>query len=323
MTQSFLTNRLLKPGLAGCVAGWLISELPMSTVLRGSLAQLLSDLAEEHAIKGILIEEVGGDAPAKRLGMGLSAFIEPKLMDAYVAQPRAFAFMDVLERVARAERPILGPAQIARANGGDGLDLIVLYMQRGWDLKLPIWREVGEMGHQSYVEHHRGYNIRRALQEDWTNHKAIYLAAGYQELATVAVDPATLPSGFACSAPSRTLLYADCETVKLRAPGSSVSYVFQKREPRCFFTLAQQKLLEGALEGATDRELAESLDLSPTTIKHSWRDIYDRVLVNVPYVLPDGEAEDESKRGREKRRHVLAYVKDHPEEIRPLIRRGR
>lgn len=321
LDQAILRNRLLTPNDVGDAAAWIIADHPTTPHLRQSLASLMSTLVAEQAIKGIVIEGVSAGATEYRLvGLGLSAFVEPQLMDSYLATPCPFVFVDLLERTARRETQALGPGRIARDNAGDGLDLIVHYLQRGWDLSSPLWRAVGAMGHKTYVEHHRGYHLRRALQEDWTTNCAIYLAAGYREHGTLTVDPQTLPATFAIPSPTRTLFFADATDINSRAPGSTVSYVFQRLQPRCGFPLSEQRLLERAVEGATDKELAVLLDLSPTTIKSLWRQIYRRVTVHVPLVLPQGDVEDENKRGAEKRRRVISFVRDHPEEIRPFAK---
>lgn len=81
--------------------------------------------------------------------------------------------------------------------------------------------------------HHRGYRLRRIMQDDCSSNREIYLTAGYCELATVSVDPATLPKGAAVLASSRTVFLAERTEVTTRAPGATVRYVFNYQSPRC------------------------------------------------------------------------------------------
>src|SRR4029079_19712413 len=74
-----------------------------------------------------------------------------------------------------------------------------------------------------------------------------------------------------------------------------------------------------AVGGHTDLEIAEDLRSSPNAIKHAWRSIYARLQANAPYVLEDQEAAARGgRRGPEKRRRVIAFVTDHPQELRPF-----
>jgi hypothetical protein len=53
-----------------------------------------------------------------------------------------------------------------------------------------------------------------------------------------------------------------------------------------------------------------------------WLSIYDRVAQHAPELMAaDGESAGDSKRGKEKRR-LLAYLQQHPEELRPVLRRA-
>jgi hypothetical protein len=108
----------------------------------------------------------------------------------------------------------------------------------------------------------------------------------------------------------------------LSAPGAWVSSSFFYQPPRAGFSRSEQRLLLAALGGGTDEELADSLRISISAIKKTWHSIYERVGACLPEVLPSSEADAEpSGRGKAKKQHLLAYVRDHPEELRPVSRR--
>ena len=79
-------------------------------------------------------------------------------------------------------------------------------------------------------------------------------------------------------------------------------------------------MLMRALEGWTDEELAAKLGKSLPTIKKTWRSAYQRVEAKLPglELSQTGPGTTESKRGREKKRRLLGYLRDHPEELRPF-----
>jgi hypothetical protein len=82
-------------------------------------------------------------------------------------------------------------------------------------------------------------------------------------------------------------------------------------------TTSEQALLNAALAGATDADLATSLGVSLSAIKARWRSIFARFAE----LAPDYESAERDGRGPQKRHHVLRYLRDHPEELRPF-RRG-
>lgn len=51
-------------------------------------------------------------------------------------------------------------------------------------------------------------------------------------------------------------------------------------------------------------------------LKKLWRGIYERIEDVAPGFFGD-EVDEDGKRGPEKRRQVLAYVRQRPEELRP------
>jgi DNA-binding CsgD family transcriptional regulator len=100
--------------------------------------------------------------------------------------------------------------------------------------------------------------------------------------------------------------------------GSRVAPAFRFVPPRIGFAASEQAMLRLALAGDTDEELAQALDISVWTIKKRWRQVYDRVSASAPELLENGHrdlSEEDKGRGAEQRRHFLAYLRDHFEEL--------
>ena len=71
----------------------------------------------------------------------------------------------------------------------------------------------------------------------------------------------------------------------------------------------------------TDREIATTLAMSPNTLKSTWRQIYSRIEERAPFVLRHDDADGAAaRRGVEKRRRVVGYIADHPQELRPYAK---
>ena len=63
--------------------------------------------------------------------------------------------------------------------------------------------------------------------------------------------------------------------------------------------------------------------ISLATVKKTWRLIYDRVAACSPELIPGNFAADDgaNTRGKEKKQRVIAYLREHPEELRPVSRK--
>jgi hypothetical protein len=80
-------------------------------------------------------------------------------------------------------------------------------------------------------------------------------------------------------------------------------------------------MLDEAAHGGTDEELADQLGISLSAVKKAWGSIYHRAADCVPE-LRFNVAEGGS-RGKEKKQRLLAYLREHPEELRPTSRKLR
>ena len=105
--------------------------------------------------------------------------------------------------------------------------------------------------------------------------------------------------------------------------GSWVGTLFDYQPPVLGLNRSEQRMLSFALPGLTDEDLAGALQTSLPTVKKLWSSIYRRVEERLPELIRDPWRPDlpASHRGREKRRGVLAYLRERPEELRPFSRK--
>jgi hypothetical protein len=82
---------------------------------------------------------------------------------------------------------------------------------------------------------------------------------------------------------------------------------------------SEQRLLVSALTGVPDEQLAETLGVLLSAIKKRWISIHRCVQDAKPELTPTDVPA--SGRGKEKRCHLLAYVRDHPDELGPVSRK--
>jgi len=96
-------------------------------------------------------------------------------------------------------------------------------------------------------------------------------------------------------------------------------HLFESHPPRFRLSVSQRRLLSHALYYEDDEQLADAIAVSAHGLKKSWRGIYERIIDSVPDFFGDATLSDDGKRGPEKRRQVLAYVRQRPEELRPWV----
>jgi len=154
---------------------------------------------------------------------------------------------------------------------------------------------------------HAGYRFKTILNEVFGTAAADYMKAG----------------GFRLQRATESVYLFELRRAWVQ-PGviDTISSLFYPPPPQIGFSPSEQRVLVHALLNQSDAEVARRLGLSLDAVKKTWRRIYDRVSLRVPYLVAD-ERKSDGGRSSEKRRHVLEYLRAHPEEVRPIIRSGR
>ncbi len=264
------------------------------------------------------------------VGFGASVFVTRPFADQELLHPRpglnARIIANVAARasVASSESFALTEAQLGTGNLDGGLDLVDLFPQ--WRKGILTPRQVEEVQTAlatSFLEVHRGFRLNRILTE--TVNAAERLS--YLELARTWRVVSDF-SDFYSQHPESNWNRDRCLAIVTReeafqVPGHITGILFQYQEPLLRLPDADQRLLEAALAGLTDEELAQQLEIGLPTVKKRWRSIFERVSARPDLFprFPDGS--DDVSRGRQKRHHILAYVRQHPEELRPILAKRR
>lgn len=313
MNLSYRTFRL--QDAASCVR--LLEIYPEYTPgLLGQLPLLWKRLLGDQAMIAAVVEDRGSI-----VGMGATVFVS----DAFMREARAglepFLIPRLIEREMEGKSsPILRRNQIARANAGEGLNGIILHSP-ALQAPAPDHYAIRICLKDSFIWAHRGYRIREGLQEVWDETELQWIRA-FQHLRS---DFAAYYEKPGRQIPAhRPYLYGVTAEETLANPSSLAAPVFLYNPPRFQFPRGAQDLLAGALDGETDNALAEALHVSLAAVKMRWRQIYERVEAVAPELFPESEDRlSEQGRGREKRRHIVEYVRNHPEELRPFAPAGR
>jgi hypothetical protein len=249
-------------------------------------------------------------------GFGASVFVANQFVDEFLAAGRNYLDAALYEAVMDGPSPVLSDAQVAEANSGEGLNLVVLnYGLRDHDVSNPSTQRVVQLATAAFYTLHAGYQIKTILNEVFNDTAAQYMKAGGFHL-----QETTGASAAAGGTGAQPVLFALRREWVQRGVIDQLSSLFYPMAPQIGFSPAEQRVLVHALLNRSDVEIAGELGLSVDGVKKTWRRIYDRVSQRLPYLIVDDRKSSDAGRSTEKRRHVLEHLRAHPEEIRPTRR---
>jgi hypothetical protein len=278
-------------------------------------------LANEWYFTNAVFEEVEGSR-VRILGAGLAVFVSDDILQEAKNPPSFWLGPEITRRVTRGHSPLLTEKQVAEANSCQGVNLFVL--QTGFNPEYFTRTEGTAVAATAFVEGHRGYRLKEAfVQAESVEHLAGILNFG-SLLVGAAIDENLGSDQLRLEqiVQKPHLVGLTRETVA-RQHGSWLASVFVYHAPRLGFSRSEQQLLSAAMSGKTDDELSDWLGVSLSAVKKGWRAIYTRVTEHLPELIPDQLSEDTLPldRGREKKRRLLAYLREHAEELRPISRK--
>jgi DNA-binding CsgD family transcriptional regulator len=273
------------------------------------------ELLGRAALRAVVFE----DAQQSRtniIGVGVSAFVSDEFLRSLKRPPFPWLGPDLTRRIARGDSPLLSDHAVRKANTEGGLNLVV------WDgsvrAELIACVEVQNAVVSAFIEQHRGFLLKELIAQPPTREALkVTLRSGAQLLTKkgVYIDWTAKSPHDAPEIPSYVGLTRE---VALSRVGSWTGSLFVYQAPQCDFRPSEQRMLLAALRGGTDKELADELGISLATVKKHWLSIYRRVSTHLPSLFINRAAmQEEGERGREKKQHLIAYLREHPEELRP------
>jgi hypothetical protein len=273
---------------------------------RPAALRVWKSLLDNAAFLANVIETERPIAGHKIVACGMGVFVTKGFADAEVENPQPGLNSRIIAALASGESVVLSQAQIAAGNAGSGIDFVNLYgTWREGVLNSNQLVEVHALLGTSFVEHFAGYRFNRVLKE----------AIGSSQIALArATGTYRVVAEFKAS--DSALVAASPESVST-APYSVASSLYRYQAPALHLRPAEQKLLVAALAGKTDAELSSDLGLSIEAIKKRWMSIFERVDQFKPEILQRSDA-DTDGRGPQKRHRVVAYIRNHKEELRPF-----
>jgi hypothetical protein len=268
-----------------------------------------------------IFEEVQGST-TRFLGVGLAVFVSDDFFRQIKTAPSFWAGPELVKRIASGKSPIVSDAEVRKANATVGLNLFVWHCTvHPEDFK---GAELATALITAFQEGYRGFQLRELIQQaDCLEHLYGMGNAGGLYFDPLQGSYGSFPEINAhnfLDEPRNVGMTRDLAMTRL---GSWVGTLFLYTPARLGLSPSEQRLLQSAFSGGTDDELSDMLGISLFAVKKSWRSIYERVAECLPELVPDRSEIDGQapSRGKQKKQRLLAYLREHPEELRPLSRK--
>ena len=317
--------RAMRPKDVAGATAILASHPVIGARYRTSIDQLRSvwlQLLGCEAFCSIVFEEFEGDTP-RLFAAAASVFTTHQFIQELKAPPFFWIGPELAMRVAHGQSPLLSDREVAAANGDGGLNLVL--WQLCIDTKDTRRDEVRSQVSAAFFELHRGFRLKELIglqasfleEPGWTmDGGAFFLSpANGSYVNTIDMSPDKVLATPHVFGLTRELAHSRM---------SWLSSLFHYDAPRICFSRSEQKLLSAALGGGTDEELSDELVISLSAVKKAWSSVYDRAADHLPDSILAVETEEKrpnGDRGKQKKQRLLAYLREHPEELRPYTRK--
>jgi hypothetical protein len=269
-----------------------------------------------------VIEEVDG-SHSTICFVGVSVFVRDDFVRELKTPPLFWFGPELARRIVRGDSPLLSDREVREANSSGGMNTVTWEgcIRPGFESHTELLRKVVSV----FIEQHRGYLWKEAISSQiesverlqWVLQTGGLLWAPEQGryIKSLAEPPSKIIS--------KPHILGVTREIEHHRPGTWIGALFDYHPPQLGFSRGEQSLLLSALSGRTDQELSDHLGVSVSTVKNTWRSIYNRAASCLPELFLDPSQSDAriSERGKEKKRPLLSYLREHPEELRPVSRK--
>jgi hypothetical protein len=272
-------------------------------------------LLKTRSIQGFAIESDEPIQGHRIVGFGASVFVSAPFAERELADPKPGLNARLISGIASGQAIVPSAKQVGFENAQGRLHLIVLQGGSMLEVLTPeqcqdALRQVS-LGVMGCLD---GYQVRRALMEtpSAVDIERAKLFPIWQVRSTHESFHRNNP-GSSWNR-DRALFAIDCA-------GGPSFVVKGGLEPVLRLRSSDQELLAAAMNGSTDLELSKELGLKMPTLKKRWAAVFNRVAIAKPDLLPGHDDNLDRQRGRQKKHRLLAYVREHPQELRPFLHR--
>lgn len=306
-----LRHRLLQAGDFAEALELLPAWLGLPQAVPAALPTLWQGLLHQPGFNADVIEDLVRPPGRRVLGVGMAVALDARWSQRLAESPPAYIARHLYgDLVAGRFRPP-SDAAMARANASEGVDFMLLhYRQHHPAVDDPVALTLWSVGLNAMRSAHAGHRVRQLYQEAWGDEQSVMRSIG--------MHPRTQRGSSPGAAPLPELFGLSRQEALRMLPGAHLRDVFEHQPPVFGFSAAERRLLRRAVFDESDEEIAQHLATTPHTLKKHWRSIYHRVEGALPDLFGTGRAAaDEGTRGPAKKRALVSYLRQHPEELRP------
>jgi len=297
------------PGLASCYG--------RDEHLNSQLPHVWSTLFDASAMIAATTEDRTVSGSARIVSMGASVFVTDSFAEEIRTTLPPNPGAHVARRILEGRSPVLGPDDLKNLPNGAALCIMhdsFVGLDRNAE---PSWIVKEKMA-EAFLVYHSGYRISEYLQQvrgrhhrDWMLMSGMRLRHDYSKFFTANPNEDA-------GQDEHPYLIGVTRQEMMQTPGARAFSMFIEKPFRLRLSTREQDLIRRALAGDTDEELSGAFDVSLSTIKKRWAGIYDHIETTAPDALgSDAFGGEDGRRGSERRRHLLAYIREHPEELAP------
>ncbi len=274
---------------------------------------------------GLLHVIADASDPSHVVHFGAMVFVTDESADHYHRCVSPKIAYNLLEEWVAGRHPFLSRDEIAKANASTGLNLVVTHHGHQEPIDDESLERLRFASNEHAVRDFRGWNLRSYTNEAFTinperDGKEMGQALGFR--VGNYTDKQLREAGIPVD--KRPYVWmATRQDVAAGPVGLALGMLFRSfSHPRFCFVATEQEALKLALDGHTDVVIARFMNASLTTTKKRFRTIYEKVRVaSAGWEEPLlSEPLTDGARGVEARRHLLSYLRGHPEELRPYYR---
>lgn len=271
------------------------------------LALVCSDIARS----AVVVDERD---PRRIVAFGIAAPIKQSRFDEIFRDNGPFITRELLEEWLSARNPFLDEREYASANASAGLNIFTL--NNGLSDLVPdsAFALVLSKLTETFVTQYEGCNLKSIAHESFGIPREFAIDLGLEWIDHSDVHQRLLID---CPLDRRPSIVFVTRGRALEHPGNlTLNTLFLRFTPPQFsFDPLERRLLRFAIEGESDLRISELLQMAPRTLKKRWAKIY-QAMERATGVSSGGLL---GRRGAEARRHVLRYIRQHPEELHAHI----
>jgi hypothetical protein len=253
------------------------------------------------------------------IAFSISVFVSNELAEHLQSAASPYIGRSMFHAWKRKQHMHLLDRQIGECNASDGVNVVTIHSGYRPFASMAEYADLRISLVDVFIREHIGLHMRSFTHELYGEYQDAIRAGG---LRLEEYDLSRHPEIQADISGRLPFLTTLCRSGAEDQRGNYLSdmMAFAFTVPKFFFSLPQRQLLRVALENDEDEHIASRLYLSLPAIKKRWSTVYETIEKTEPNFLGNVSERLLGRRGQERRRKVLAYIRDCPEELHPYTR---